>query len=158
MSETQQTSVPGDGSGTPEASAQEGEVLGVEAGSRPGIGIVAGDEDDELEPDDEDEPDDELEHPTGSNAAPPEHADPESTVMESGELRVVTTVKGLTTSCSLFIDDKPAGNTPCSLQLPEGRHQVRVERPTFKPVEKSVVVKANEVVLARLELQPPPAK
>ncbi|MBS1152806.1 MAG: serine/threonine protein kinase, partial [Myxococcaceae bacterium] len=107
---------------------------------------------------DEDEPDDELEHPTGSNAAPPEHADPESTVMESGELRVVTTVKGLTTSCSLFIDDKPAGNTPCSLQLPEGRHQVRVERPTFKPVEKSVVVKANEVVLARLELQPPPAK
>lgn len=103
---------------------------------------------------DEDE-DEEPEFPTGSNPIPPD-ADPESTVMDSGELRIVTTLKGLTTSCSLFIDDKLAGNTPCSLQLTEGRHTVRVERPTFKPVEKSVVVKANEVTLVRLELQAPP--
>ncbi len=101
---------------------------------------------------DEDSDDEAPEHPTGSNALA---ADPESTVMDSGELRVVTTLKGLTTTCTLFIDDKPAGNTPCSLQLTEGRHGVRVERPTFKPVEKSVVVKANEVTLIRLELQPP---
>ena len=96
----------------------------------------------------------EEEGPTGANAALAD-ADPESTVMDSGELRVVTTLKGLTTSCALFIDDKPAGNTPCSLQLTEGRHQVRVERATFKPAEKPVVVKANEVTLVRLELQPP---
>ena len=102
---------------------------------------------------DEDE-NDPLEQPTGSTAVPA-GADPESTMMDSGELRVVTTLKGLTTSCSVFIDDKPEGSTPCSLQLTEGRHQVRVERPTFKPVEKSVVVKANEVTLIRLELQAP---
>ncbi len=111
---------------------------------------------------DEDEPDDAIEGlPTGANLVPVEAesdsgADPESTVMDSGELRVVTTLKGLTTSCSLFIDDKPMGNTPCSIQLPEGRHQVKVERPTHKSVEKSVVVKANEVTLIRLELIPPP--
>jgi serine/threonine protein kinase len=103
---------------------------------------------------DEDEPDDSPNNATGNNLEPVD-ADPESTVMDSGELRVVTTLKGLTTSCSLFIDDKPAGSTPCSLQLTEGRHQVRVERPTFKPVEKPVIVKANEVTLIRLELLAP---
>lgn len=56
MSETQQTSVPGDGSGPPEASAQGAEVLEVEADSRPGTRIVADEQDDELEQDDE--PDD----------------------------------------------------------------------------------------------------
>ena len=57
---------------------------------------------------------------------------------------------------AISIDDKPMGNTPCSIQLPEGRHQVKVERPTHKSVEKSVVVKANEVTLIRLELIPSP--
>ena len=74
---------------------------------------------------------------------------------ESGELRIVTTLKGLTSGCSLFINDKPSGTTPCSQQLPEGRHTVRVERPGFKPVEKVVVVKPNQVTLVRLELQAP---
>jgi len=107
--------------------------------------------------DTKDEGDDEPDNPTGSNLAPVED-ESESTVMDSGELRIVTTLKGLTTSCVLFIDDKQAGSTPCSLQLTEGRHTVRVERQGYKPVEKAVVVKANEVTLARLELQPPPTK
>ncbi len=96
---------------------------------------------------------------TGDNPSPsaPEvaAADPESTVTESGELRIVTTVKGLTTSCNLFINDRACGTSPCSQQLPEGRHTVRVERAGHKPVEKAVIVKANQVTLVRLELVPP---
>ena len=84
-----------------------------------------------------------------------EAGDPESTVTESGELRIVTTLKGLTTSCALFINDRPSGNTPCSQQLPEGRHTVRVERQGHKPVEKMVIVKGSQVTLVRLELLPP---
>ncbi len=103
------------------------------------------DRDANRETSDEDEPEDGSGPPT---------SDSESTMMESGELRVVTTLKGLTISCSLFIDDKPAGNTPCSLQMTEGPHQVRIERPKFKGVEKPVMVKANEVTLVRLELPP----
>jgi serine/threonine protein kinase len=80
---------------------------------------------------------------------------PEATVTENGELRIVTTVRGLTTSCSLFIDDRRDGATPCSVQLPEGHHVVRVERAGFKPVEKPVTVRPNEVALVRIELQPP---
>ena len=87
--------------------------------------------------------------------APKRQADPESTFLETGELRVVTTVKGLTSSCSLFIDDKPMGSTPQSLNLPEGRHQVRVERQGFKPVEREVKITASQVALVRVELSPP---
>jgi serine/threonine-protein kinase len=97
---------------------------------------------------------------TGDNpvaSQPPDQPDPDSTVTESGELRIVTTLKGLTTGCALFINDRPSGNTPCSQQLPEGRHTVRVERQGHKPAEKTVIVKPNQVTLLRIELQPPPA-
>ena len=86
--------------------------------------------------------------------APDSDSDSNSTVTESGELRIVTTLKGLTTGCALFLDDRPSGSTPCSQQLPEGRHTVRVERQGHKPVERAVIVKANQVTLVRLELQP----
>lgn len=84
--------------------------------------------------------------------------DPESTFLETGELRVVTTVKGLTSGCSLFIDDKPMGSTPQSLNLPEGRHVVRIERQGFKPVEREVKITASQVTLVRVELSPPHQK
>ncbi len=85
----------------------------------------------------------------------PEEHDPDSTYVESGELRVVTTVKGLTSSCSLFVDDRPMGNTPQSLNMPSGRHTVRVERAGFKPVERQVNVTASQVTLVRVELANP---
>ncbi len=75
-------------------------------------------------------------------------------VEELGELRVVTTVKGLTSSCSLFVDDKPMGATPQSLNVPPGRHVVRVERAGFKPVERQVNITAAQVSLVRVELAP----
>jgi eukaryotic-like serine/threonine-protein kinase len=93
-----------------------------------------------------------------AEAAPSETADeledpPEAsaTVTESGELRIITTSKGLTSSATLFIDGKVHGNTPVSLQLPVGKHTVRVEKQGQKH-ERATVVKANEVTLVRIEL------
>jgi serine/threonine-protein kinase len=93
-----------------------------------------------------------------THTTPVGNTDPESTFLETGELRVVTTVKGLTSGCNLFIDDKPMGATPQSLNLPEGRHVVRVERQGFKPVEREVKITASQVTLVRVELSPPTAK
>lgn len=85
-----------------------------------------------------------------THAATVEDAD--ATMTESGELRVVTTLKGLTASAQLFIDDKPVGQTPRSLAVPAGPHVVRVERAGAKSVRKEVTVPANQVTLVRLEL------
>ena len=92
-----------------------------------------------------------AEAPDGTGEADP---DPGQTVTETGELRVVTTLRGLTSSAQLFIDGKPEGNTPRSVQVPVGRHVVRVERAGFKPLERNAVVQANQVCLVRVELGP----
>jgi hypothetical protein len=39
-----------------------------------------------------------------------------------------------------------------SLQVPAGKHDVRVERQGYKPQQKSAVVTANQVSLVRIEL------
>lgn len=76
------------------------------------------------------------------------------TVTESGELRVVTTLKGLTSSAQLFVDGRPEGATPASLQVPVGKHLVRVEKGPQK-LERTAVVQANQVALVRIELSSP---
>ncbi len=79
-------------------------------------------------------------------------ADAGATVTESGELRVITTLKGLTTTATLFIDGRKQGTTPMSLQVPAGKHDVRVERQGYKPQQKTALVTANQVSLVRIEL------
>ncbi len=81
-------------------------------------------------------------------------ADREATVVEQGELRVVTTVKGLTSPATLVLNKEPKGNTPASLVVAAGTHSLRLERAGFKPVERQVQVKANGVTLLRVELEP----
>jgi serine/threonine-protein kinase len=78
-----------------------------------------------------------------------------ATVTESGELRVITTLKGLTTPATVFIDGRKHGTTPMSVQMPAGKHQVRVERQGFKSQEKSAVVTGGQVSLVRIELGAP---
>ncbi len=90
--------------------------------------------------------------PGESAADEPEDSDPGATVTESGELRVITTLKGLTTTATLFIDGRKQGTTPMSLQVPAGRHDVRVERQGYKPQMKTAQVTANQVSLVRIEL------
>jgi eukaryotic-like serine/threonine-protein kinase len=74
-----------------------------------------------------------------------------ATVTESGELRIITTLKGLTSTAALFIDGKAHGSTPLSLQLPVGKHTVRVEKSGHRH-ERAAVVKSSEVTLVRIEL------
>ena len=81
-------------------------------------------------------------------------SDPNATVTETGELRIVTTMKGLTATATLFVDGRPEGNTPKSVQIPVGKHVVRVERAGSRAVEKQAVVTANQVSLVRIELGP----
>src|SRR5205823_2233550 len=78
-----------------------------------------------------------------SSTDPGAESDPGSTVTETGELRVITTLKGLTTSAALIIDGQKQGTTPNSLQVAAGKHVVRVERQGYKAIEKTAQVKAN---------------
>ncbi len=73
---------------------------------------------------------------------------------ETGELRVITTVKGLTSSAAVLIDGAAQGNTPAFLTLPVGPHRLRVERAGFRPEERDVQVRVKEVTLVRLALEP----
>jgi hypothetical protein len=64
----------------------------------------------------------------------------------------VTTVRGLTSQATLFIDGAKQGMTPTSVQMPAGRHMVRVERAGYKQAERPAQVVANQVTLIRIEL------
>jgi len=90
--------------------------------------------------------------PGTSGPDEPEESDPGATVTESGELRVITTLKGLTTTATLFVDGRKQGTTPMSIQVPAGKHDVRVERQGYKPQAKVALVTANQVSLVRIEL------
>ncbi|MFZ5471458.1 MAG: serine/threonine protein kinase [Myxococcota bacterium] len=89
--------------------------------------------------------------PEGASTS--EGSDPENTVQESGELRIITTVNRLTSSATLFVDGEKKGGTPVSLQLPAGTHEIRIERAGFRPEKRQVSVTADQVTLLRLELE-----
>jgi len=80
-------------------------------------------------------------------------ADPNATMVEMGELRVVTTVKGLTVGATVFVDRVPKGTTPSSLKVPSGIYTVRFERAGMKPVERQVNVAPAQVTLLRVDLE-----
>ncbi|MHB8873103.1 MAG: serine/threonine protein kinase [Myxococcaceae bacterium] len=82
-----------------------------------------------------------------------ESADPGATVVEMGELRLVTTVKGLTAGATLFVDRVPKGSTPTSLKLPAGKYGIRLERAGLKPIEREVTVAPSNVTLLRIDLE-----
>ncbi|MCP3137947.1 serine/threonine-protein kinase [Pyxidicoccus xibeiensis] len=69
-----------------------------------------------------------------------------------GELRVVTVHAGRTVWANVSVDGKHHGATPVSLDLPEGRYSVRVERGGFAPVERAVDVSPGTKAVVRIEL------
>ncbi|RKH14439.1 PEGA domain-containing protein [Corallococcus sp. CA053C] len=71
-----------------------------------------------------------------------------------GELRVVTVHDGKTVWADVSVDGKHHGATPVSLELPEGRHSVRVERDGFAPQQRQVDVLPGTKAVVRIELQP----
>lgn len=73
-------------------------------------------------------------------------------VKGQGELRVVTLHKGRTIWANVSVDGKHHGATPLSLDLPEGRHAVRVERSGFAPEVRQVDVSPGTKAVVRIEL------
>jgi len=58
----------------------------------------------------------------------------------------------------VFIDGRSRGVYTAPLRLPPGRHQLRVERGDFMPVEREVVLVSNQQVSVAVQLEPTPEK
>ncbi|QRK04692.1 protein kinase [Archangium violaceum] len=69
-----------------------------------------------------------------------------------GELRVVTVHEGRSVWANVSVDGKHHGATPVSLDLPGGRHSVRVERSGFASQERQVEVSPGTKAVVRIEL------
>jgi serine/threonine protein kinase len=69
-----------------------------------------------------------------------------------GELKVVSTYKGSTTTAQLWLDGKPQGEAPISLLLPEGEYLLRLMRPKGSPVERRMLVSEGQSQLLRVDL------
>ncbi|OJH33961.1 serine/threonine-protein kinase [Cystobacter ferrugineus] len=69
-----------------------------------------------------------------------------------GEVRVVTLHQGRAVWANVSVDGKHHGATPVSLELPEGRHSVRVERDGFAPQERPIEVLPGSKAVVRIEL------
>ncbi len=90
---------------------------------------------------------DEVTGPTEAHRLPGDAAHP-------GTLRVMALVKGRPATAMLLLDGFQQGITPRTVPAPAGRHQLRLELPGYKPLEKAVDVGAGEVVELKLELVP----
>ena len=55
---------------------------------------------------------------------------------------------------AVSVNGAPRGNTPLSLQLPVGRHRIRVERTGFQPWERQVRVLPGQPQTLRIDLRP----
>jgi eukaryotic-like serine/threonine-protein kinase len=77
-----------------------------------------------------------------------------STTVAPGELRVVTVHDGKMVWANVSVDGKPHGATPLSLDLPSGRHTVRVEREGFTPEQRQVDISPGAKAVVRIELRP----
>ncbi|ATB28682.1 serine/threonine-protein kinase [Melittangium boletus] len=69
-----------------------------------------------------------------------------------GEVRVVTVHQGRTVWAHVRVDGEHHGATPVSLELPEGRHSVRVERVGFASEERPIEVLPGTKAVVRIEL------
>ncbi|MBN8465355.1 protein kinase [Corallococcus exiguus] len=71
-----------------------------------------------------------------------------------GELRVVTVHEGKMVWADVSVDGKHLGATPLSLDLPQGRHSVRVTRDGFQAEQRQVDVAPSTMAVVRIELRP----
>jgi hypothetical protein len=54
----------------------------------------------------------------------------------------------------IFVDNQETNyRTPVNFGLPTGVHQIRVERPGYESQTKEIVIRQNETVTERFELQ-----
>ncbi|NOK33740.1 protein kinase [Corallococcus exercitus] len=79
---------------------------------------------------------------------------PSAQAQARGELRVVTVYDGKTVWADVNVDGKHLGATPLSLDLPGGRHSVRVTRDGFQTEQRQVDVAPGTKAVVRIELRP----
>jgi eukaryotic-like serine/threonine-protein kinase len=79
--------------------------------------------------------------------ASPQRADP-------GKLRVITTFHGDINWMTVMLDGVDRGASPLSLEVPSGKHQLKIERPGFRTVDRSITVAPGETEVVRIEVQP----
>jgi len=71
-----------------------------------------------------------------------------------GTLRVATKLQGEAYWVTVFVDGEKRGETPLTLaDLPAGLHEIKLVRPSIKPVSRTVVIKPGDVETLREELE-----
>lgn len=88
---------------------------------------------------------------TRARAAKPSR---KKTAATTGTLRIVTLLEDEVTWAHVHINGTAHGESPVTLKLPVGVHALRVERPGFRAIQRTVRVSADERALVRLELKP----
>jgi len=71
-----------------------------------------------------------------------------------GKVNVITTFKGGPYWASILVNGQRRGTTPALLELPAGRHKLRLERAGFRPVERQIKVASGGSAVVRIELIP----
>lgn len=87
-------------------------------------------------------------------AVEPGPTDPRRPTRRKGKVNVLTTNRGEPWWAQVSVDGVAKGRTPLLLELPAGRHVVRVERAGFRPQQRVVTVVAGKSVVVKLELVP----
>src|SRR5262249_52422384 len=72
----------------------------------------------------------------------------------TGQLNVVTTYHGDAYWALVMVDGVRKGNTPLLIELPPGKHRVRLERSGFRPVERQIKIARGRSDVLRIELAP----
>jgi hypothetical protein len=69
-------------------------------------------------------------------------------------VNIVTTHGGDSYWAEVSIDGVVRGRTPLQLELPPGAHQLRVERPGFKPQSREIRIASGKSSVVRIDLSP----
>jgi len=71
----------------------------------------------------------------------------------SGRLQIISVQKGEPLWATVKIDGRVSGETPLALDLPAGRHMVRLERAGLKTWEREVTIRAGQAGTLKAELE-----
>jgi hypothetical protein len=87
-----------------------------------------------------------------SGAQPPQGQGPQGPQEPPGPGRGTLLVYGSPPGAAVYIDDQPAGQLPAQLQLPTGKHTVRVQQAGFSDAFATVDVAPSGVTREEIEL------
>jgi serine/threonine-protein kinase len=79
---------------------------------------------------------------------------PVKPVAQLGALKVTSVLSGKPYPASVEVDGEDSGDTPATLELPVGKHTVRVQRAGFQTVDTHVVIKPRQTASVSVDLIP----